>query len=115
MIQANPKHAYILALTGYFGLFFLLLAWISWIRPPESIPRSIALLFIIGPLMFPLRGLLNGKVYTFDWAHFLALFYFTLGVGNLVEPATQILGIAEIIFSVMWFLGSVFYVRWQPR
>lgn len=114
-MNANPKNAYLLALTGYLGLFFLLLVWISWIRPPESIPRSVALLFIVGPLLFPLRGLLNGKLYTFSWAHFLALIYFMLGVGNVVESATRILGMAEIVFSVMWFLGCVFYLRWQPK
>ncbi|RUM93510.1 MAG: DUF2069 domain-containing protein [Thiothrix sp.] len=114
-MQANLKTAYLLTLAGYFGLFFLLLAWITWIRPPISIPRSVALIVIMGPLLLPLRGLLNGKTYTFSWAHFLALMYFTLGVGNAAEPATRILGIAEIIFSVMWFSGCVLYLRWQPR
>jgi len=114
-MNANPKNAYLLALAGYLGLFFLLLVWISWIRPPVSIPRSVALLVIVGPLLFPLRGLLNGKRYTFSWAHFLALIYFTLGVGNAAESATRILGIAEIVFSVMWFLGCVFYLRWQSK
>ena len=115
MMQANPKNAYLLTLVGYLGLFFLLLAWITWIRPPASIPRSVALLVIVGPLLLPLRGLLNGNVYTYGWAHFLALMYFTLGVGNAAEPATRILGIAEIIFSVMWFSGCVLFLRWQSR
>lgn len=112
---ATNKNAWLLALAGYFGLFFLLLSWIIWIRPPESLPRSLALLVIVGPLLFPLRGMLNGKVYTFGWAHFLALIYFTLGVGNAAEPATRILGVIEIIFSVMWFTGCIFFIRWQSR
>ena len=109
------RNAYLLTLAGYLGLFFLLFAWIIWFRSEQSLPRSLSLLILVGPLLFPLRGLLNGKIYTYGWAHFMALFYFILGVGNATQQATLALGSAEILFSVMWFLGCVLYLRWQPN
>jgi uncharacterized membrane protein len=64
------------ALSGYFGLFGLLLLWFAWLEPPSRLPVAWALLLWVGPLLFPVRGLLHSRPYTHAWASFLALFYF---------------------------------------
>ncbi|MBL8247941.1 MAG: DUF2069 domain-containing protein, partial [Candidatus Competibacter sp.] len=48
------------ALTGYFGLFWLLLFWFAWLEPPDRAPVALVLILLVGPLLFPLRGLLHG-------------------------------------------------------
>ena len=101
-----------LALIGYFGLFFLLMAWTAWLSPPRVLPVGLVLILLVGPLLFPLRGLLHGRPYTHAWTSFLALFYFCAGVfntaGNMDKPWLPWL---EILFSCLLFLGAIFYVR----
>jgi len=112
----NSRFFYTLALLGYFGLLILLSAWTIYLAPPTIFPISIVLLFYVGPLLIPLRGLLHGKLYTHAWVHFMALFYFTIGVmvaaGNEAE---RIYAIAQILFSIMMFIGSMMYVRFKAR
>ena len=112
----NSRFFYTLALLGYFGLFMLLLVWTIHLAPPTIFPISIVLLFYVGPLLIPLRGLLHGKLYTHAWVHFMALFYFTIGVmvaaGNAEE---RIYALMQIAFSIMMFIGSMMYVRVKAR
>lgn len=100
------------ALSGYFGLFGLLLLWFAWLEPPSRLPVAWALLLWVGPLLFPVRGLLHGRPYTHAWASFLALFYFAFGVFCAAGPmARPWLAWLEIGLSVLWFLGAILYVR----
>lgn len=102
----------ILALSGYFGLIALLLAWKAWLAPSPYFPVALMLIVLVVPLLFPLRGLLHGRTYTHAWSCFLVLFYFTHGVVEAVSnPPERTLAIAEIILSLMMFFGAVFYVR----
>jgi uncharacterized membrane protein len=69
-----------LTLLGYFSLLFGLFAWHLLIEPAAKHLISIIILLQLGPLMFPLMGLLNGKLYTHAWSMYLAIFYFIVGV-----------------------------------
>lgn len=102
---------WIVALSGYFGLFGLLLLWFAWLEPPSRSLVALTLLLWVGPLLFPVRGLLRGRPYTHVWSSFLALFYFAFGVFHAAGPmARPWLAWLEIGFSVLWFLGAIFYV-----
>jgi uncharacterized membrane protein len=104
------------ALTGYFGLFGLLLLWFCWLEPPTRAPISLLLLLLGGPLLFPLRGLLYGRPYTHAWASFLALFYFSAGVFSMAGPMERPwLAWLETGFSLLLFLGAILYVRAHAR
>jgi len=112
----NSRFFYSLALLGYFGLFILLLVWTVYLAPPTIFPVSIVLLFYVGPLLFPLRGLLHGKLYTHAWVHFMALFYFTIGVMVAAANAEErYYALAQVAFSIMMFIGSMMYVRAKAR
>jgi uncharacterized membrane protein len=104
------------ALTGYFGLFGLLLLWFVWLEPPDRVPVALALILGVGPLLFPLRGLMHGWPYTHVWTSFLALFYFAFGVFHAAGPMTRPwLAWLEIGLSVLLFLGVIGYVRAGAR
>lgn len=108
--------AYWAALGGYFGLLILLMAWLGWLSPPEQIPISIALAFMTIPLLFPLRGLLYGRPYTFAWASFLSLIYFIHGVVEAYSSEEdRYLAVLEIILSVVFYTGSMLYARFRGR
>ena len=107
--------AYWVTLTGFIGLFATMMLWAGWLNADPRLPRSLTLLLSVGPLMFPLRGLLHGKAYTFGWATFLALFYLLLGILNAANTETRLIGGFEIFFSVLFFTGAMFYARWKGR
>jgi uncharacterized membrane protein len=113
----NKTHlSYRIAVSGYFGLIVLLLAWLTWLSPPQSIPISIALFLMLVPLLFPLRGILYGRPYTFAWASFLALFYLTHGVVEAYStPEDRWLAILEVLLSITFYSGSMFYARFRGR
>lgn len=104
-----------LTLFGYFGLMTLLFIWPLFITPVPAEFVSVTLLLQLGPLLFPLRGLLHGKIYTHTWASYLALFYFVIGVWYAASRDTQLFGIFICMFSLDFFIGAVFYTRFAAR
>ncbi len=104
-----------LTLTGYFGLMAGFYLWHLWIHPLEKYLISVILLFQIGPLMFPLFGLLKGKVYTHAWSMYIAIYYFIIGVWYVALAETFYFGLYVIFTSLLFFTGTVFYVRLAGR
>lgn len=103
-------------LLGYFGLFSLTLLWVTVLSPSPRIPTSLMLILFVGPLLFPLRGLLHGKTYTHTWTAMLVLLYFIHGVvESWANPAERWLALTEIGFSLLLFSGCFFYVRLVRR
>jgi len=112
----SSRFYYSLALLGYFGLFFLLLLWTVYLSPPTIFPVSVVLICYVGPLLIPLRGLLYGKLYTHAWVHFMALFYFTIGVMVAAANAEERgYALIQVACSIMMFIGSMMYVRVKAR
>jgi len=108
----GSRFLYALTLFGYFGTLGLLTAWYSWLAPPTHFPVALILLITLVPLLFPLRGLLHGRKYTFAWSCFLALLYFTHGVMEAYSSAvTRQLGLVEVLCTSVWFVAAMAYVR----
>lgn len=107
---------YLLACTGYFGLFILHLLWHSVLSPPTLIPKSVALAFFLIPLLFPLRGILQARPYTFAWSSFLSLLYITHGIMEAYSSDTdQRLAWIEIVLACLFYVGAMFFARWGGR
>jgi len=100
-------------LIGYFGLLVFIPIWHILVEPLAAKFMSITLLVQIGPLMFPLRGILHGKVYTHAWAMYLALFYFVIGIWYAGDESTRYFGIVFSVLSVLFFMGTMLYTRYQ--
>jgi uncharacterized membrane protein len=111
----GSRFLYALTLFGYFGTLTLLTAWYSWLAPATLFPTALVLIVLLVPLLFPLRGLLHGHKYTFAWSCFLALLYFTHGVMEAYsDDLTRPLGLLEVTFSTLWFLGAMAYIKTRP-
>ena len=104
-----------LTLLGYFSLLAGLFVWHLIIEPPAKHLVSIIIFFQLGPLMFPLFGLLNGKLYTHAWAMYLAIFYFVIGVWYAGSSEDLMIGLYVIFTSLIFFLGTVIYTRYMGR
>ena len=93
------------------ALIFLCLAWELWLAPLRAGGSSLA--FKALPLLLPLFGVLRGKRYTYQWSSMLILAYFTEGVVRAWSErgAGQVLALAEIMLSVIFFTTAIFYAR----
>ncbi len=104
-----------LTLLGYFSLLFGLFAWHLLIEPPAKHLISIIIFFQLGPLMLPLFGLLNGKLYTHAWSMYLAIFYFVIGVWYAGHDEDRMIGLYVIFTSLVFFTGTVIYTRYMGQ
>jgi len=105
-----------LTLVSYVGLILLFLYWILFFIESSPTPTYLLLVIAIGPLLFPLYGLLKGSPYTYAWCHFLALAYFIHAVVEAyANDLTRHLALLETALSVGFFIGSIYYVRMNAR
>ncbi len=105
-----------LALAGYFGLLLLNLLWFTIISPAIHTPVALILIATLIPLLFPLKGLLHGKPYTYAWSSFLTFYYFFIAVDfafNNIDD--KLYGYIQLFFSVLMFIGCIFYARYATR
>ncbi len=103
-------------LAAWFALFALLLLWNTVLAPSSHFPVALVLVVMVGPLLFPLRGLLHGKPYTHAWASFLIMLYFAHGVQEAwVNPDERLYALLEILFSVVFYLAAITYAKLRGR
>lgn len=102
---------YYAALTGFFGLFALAMAWNTVLAGTQRLPTSLTLLVAAGPLLLPFKGLLNRNLKSCTWMCYLSLAYFAHGVGETyANAAERPLAILEIVFSLLLCFGAGLYV-----
>ena len=106
----------ITTLASWFALFGLLLLWNIILAPSRYFPVALVLVVMVGPLLLPLRGLLNGKPYTHAWASFLIMLYFAHGVQEAwVNPDERLYALLEVFFSVIFFSAAITYAKLRGR
>ena len=99
------------ALTGYFGTMLLILAWVA-VLPNSQVPKSAVLAIALLPMLPAVRGLLHGRVYTYQWASFLALPYFAFAIDALNHQRTDYRpGVLMLLLSLLWFFGCAMVAR----
>ncbi len=96
-----------------------LLAWLTLLglqlallRPDYDISTYWIAILVV-PLLVPIRGLINDRLYTYRWVGFLTLLYFCIGISELVaNPLLRIYGIGCSVASLALFLASIYYARY---
>jgi len=74
------------------------------------------LLILVVPLLFPLRGLLDSRAYTYQWASFIALAYFAHGITEMAAyPQLRLAGLMETAASVLMYTGCVLYAGYHKK
>lgn len=99
------------ASASLIALILLCLAWEANLAPLR--PGGSLLVLKALPLLLPLRGVLNGKRYTYQWAGMFILLYFTEGVVRGWSDAglSQQLAWLEILLTLIFFGVTVLYSR----
>ncbi len=109
------RAARLTASASLIALVFLCVAWELWIAPMR--PGGSALVLKALPLLLPLFGVLRGKRYTYQWSSMLIFAYFTEGVVRAWSEhgSSQVMAVAEIAFSLVFFIAAVSYARISAR
>ena len=111
----TPRKSLYITLSGYFALLLLLFIWHGFMYPAEKQPWLI-LAFIVAPLLFPLRGLLKEKPYTYAWTSFVILLYFMHGVVEVwANENERGYALLEVYLSIQVYIGAIYYARLQGR
>lgn len=104
-----------LTLSGYFGLIIGIYVWHMLIDKTDDHLISVVLLTQLGPLMFPIKGLLRGKTYTHAWSIYLAIFYFVVGIWYASADPTFWFGLYVTVASLLFLTGTIVYTRYSAR
>jgi uncharacterized membrane protein len=115
-MKLSPTYCHFVALTGFFGLFILLMLWHTVLAPSVRFPVALILLLTVTPLLLPMRGLLNGKPKSCAWAAYISMLYFIHGsIETYSNPDERYYAALEVVFSLLLFLGAIGYVRWIKK
>lgn len=111
-MNIKPIYCYITALTGFFGLFALLMLWNTILAPSTRFPVALVLLVAVTPLLLPMRGLLDRNPKSCAWAAYVSLIYFLHGTAEAyVNADERLYALLEVMLSLMLFFGTAYYVR----
>ena len=99
------------AVASVLGLIVLSLLWERWLAPIR--PGGSWLMLKAIPLLLPLRGLLHGKRYTYQWSSLLILAYLTEGLVRATSDTgtSQMLAVIEVILSTIYFVSVLMFCR----
>jgi uncharacterized membrane protein len=116
-MKINPDYYYYLALLGFFGLFIWLMLWNTlWGADAAKFPIALMLIITVTPLLLPMRGLLSRNKRSCAWTAYISLAYFIHGAAETYLNAGQrSYLILEVLFSLMLFFGTTFYVRFVGK
>lgn len=112
--KLNPIFSHIAA-VALVGLIILCLVWELFLAPIR--PGGSWLVLKVIPLLFPLRGVLKGNIYTLQWSSMLILLYFMEGVTRAwsdPNPLSVYMAIIEIVLSLVFYLCAMFYL-WPSK
>jgi len=93
------------------ALIGLCVAWEMWLAPLR--PGGSWLVLKAIPLLFPLRGILHGRRYTFQWTSLLCLLYFGEGLARATSDggASRAYAAAEVALVIALFVSIVAALR----
>ena len=112
----KPIYFHTLALTGFLGLFTLLMLWNTVLAPSSRFPVALMLLITVTPLLLNLRGLLDRNPKSCAWMAYISLAYFIHGsIETYVNTNGRLYPSLEVIFSLMLFFGTTLYVRYAGK
>ncbi|GLX80105.1 membrane protein [Thalassotalea insulae] len=105
-----------IALTGYFSLLFYMPVWLLLLNPSDGLSPVLTLTMFTLPLLFPLKGLVQGNPYTYAWSNFIVMIYFLHSLTTLWVSASDIIwATLELLFATMMFISSTYYAKYRGQ
>lgn len=105
-----------ITLAGYFSLLIFMPLWLLVLNPSQGLSPTLSLVMFTLPLLFPLKGLLQGNPYTYAWSSFVVMIYFMHSLTTLWVSEDDILWASlELIFATTMFLGGTYYAKYRGQ
>nr|WP_234918290.1 MULTISPECIES: DUF2069 domain-containing protein [Aeromonas] len=105
-----------LTLVGFFGLLGWVILWHLWLSPhPDLNPWLLPVIWTV-PLLFPLKGIVQGNPYTHAWGNFVLMPYFLHALTLITtDEGERWLAVVELVFTTLAFVGTIYYARLRGR
>ncbi|WP_438404371.1 DUF2069 domain-containing protein [Aeromonas hydrophila] len=112
----STRFARLLTLVGFFGLLGWVILWHLWLSPhPDLNPWLLPVIWTV-PLLFPLKGIVQGNPYTHAWGNFVLMPYFLHALTLITtDEGERWLAVVELVFTVLAFIGTIYYARLRGR
>lgn len=105
-----------IALTGYFSLLVFMPVWLLFISNDRALSAPLTLAMFTLPLLFPMKGLIQGNPYTYAWANFVVMIYFLHSLTTLwVDADERIWALLEFIFACTMFIAGSYYAKYKGQ
>ena len=98
--QVSTRFARLLTLVGFFGLLGWVILWHLWLSPhPDLNPWLLPVIWTV-PLLFPLKGIVQGNPYTHAWGNFVLMPYFLHALTLITtDEGERWLAVVELVFT----------------
>ena len=109
--MTRNRFAYLSAVASLTALIALCVAWELWLAPLR--PGGSWMVLKALPLLTPLRGILDGRIRTYQWASMLVLFYFVEGVmrGYADSGLSALLAHLQVALALAFIGAALIVVR----
>ena len=105
-----------IALFGYFSLLVFMPIWLIFITDDSALSIPLTLVMFTLPLLFPLKGLVQGNPYTYAWSNFIVMIYFLHSLTTLWVSADEKHWAAlEFIFASIMFIAGSYYAKYRGQ
>ena len=105
-----------LTLISYFSLLIFMPLWLLVLNPSSGLSPALSLAMFTLPLLFPLKGLVQGNPYTYAWSSFIVMIYFLHSLTTLwVSPEDFIWASIELVLATVMFLAGTYYAKYKGQ
>ncbi|WP_143323517.1 DUF2069 domain-containing protein [Cognaticolwellia aestuarii] len=105
-----------ITLSGYFSLLFYMPFWLIIASDDSALSIPLILVMFVLPLLFPLKGLVQGNPYTYAWSNFIVMIYFLHSLTTLwVSADEKIWALGEFILASIMFIAGSYYAKYRGQ
>ena len=105
-----------ITLFGYFSLLFYMPFWLIIVSDNTALSVPLTLAFFTLPLLFPMKGLVQGNPYTYAWSNFIVMIYFLHSLTTLwVSADEKLWAVGELILATTMFIAGSYYAKYRGQ
>jgi len=105
-----------ITLFGYFSLLFYMPFWLIFISDDTALSIPLTFVMFVLPLLFPLKGLVQGNPYTYAWSNFIVMIYFLHSLTTLwVSADEKLWAVGELFFATVMFIAGSYYAKYRGQ
>ncbi|MGF1733325.1 hypothetical protein BIT28_14920 [Photobacterium proteolyticum] len=104
------------ALIANLSLILWVGVWQSTLSPHPHLNSFVLAGMWVLPMLFPLKGILEGRPYTHAWANFILMLYFLHALTILwIDGGERLLALVELGITSWAFVSNILFARHRGR